>query len=227
MRRALLVTVVFLVGGCGGAMSAGEDEAAFTVAVGDHAADVSRGAGVDLERLVAETAAAAFTRLPHRGRIRIRVVLDARRAIPEVGVGGSTDPADGDVFLAIDGTPPGGLRHALETWLPQALAHELHHSSRIRRGPGYGETLGEALVSEGLAEHFVDELLPATPPRPWDNALSKAQERALWRRAEPMLSSTYDHNTWFFGGYRMPRWGGLHPGIPHGRRLPRRGSVSR
>jgi predicted Zn-dependent protease DUF2268 len=152
--------------------------------------------------------------------------LDASRAIPEVGVGGVTAPKGGDVFLWIDGTPPGGLRHALKTRIPQALAHELHHSSRIRTGPGYGKTLGEALISEGLAEHFVDEVFPATPPRPWDRALSKAEERSLWRQAEPVLWRTYDQNTWFFGGYKVPRWTGYTLGYRIVACLPGQGSLS-
>ncbi len=67
-------------------------------------------------------------------------------SIPEVGVGGCTD-SHGDVFISIDDTPRGGLRAALSTWIPATVAHELHHSSRTRTGPGYGTTLGDALVS--------------------------------------------------------------------------------
>jgi hypothetical protein len=208
VRRAVLVAAVFLVTGCGGASTQDEGEQAFAVAVSEDAARISERADVDLPRLITTSATEVFSRLPHSGRIRIELGLDASRAIPEVGVGGVTAPKNGDVFLWIDGTPPGGLRHALETWIPQALAHELHHSTRIRIGPGYGKTLGEALISEGLAEHFIDEVFPATPPRPWDRVLSKAEERSLWRQAEPVLWRIYDHNTWFFGGYKVPRWTG-------------------
>ena len=183
---------------------------AFTVAVGEDAASASRAAGVDLEGLAVRSARRAFEVLPHRGKIRIAVTLDAAGAIPETGVGGATHPGTGDVALWIDGSPPGGSKAALETWVPAALAHELHHSSRVRMGPGYGTTLAEALVTEGLADHFVAEAFPDTPPQPWDNALSKDEEAELWRKARPVLEvpGGYNNQAWFFGGGDLPRWAG-------------------
>lgn len=182
----------------------------FTVVISDDAASVSREEGVDLERLVAASARTVFELLPHRGRIRIEVAVDASRAIPEIGVGGFTNPSSGDVSIWIDGSPPGGVEATLETWIPALLAHELHHSSRVRTGPGYGTTLAEALVSEGLADHFAAEAFPNTPPQPWDNALSGDQETALWRKAQSVLEapSGYDHQAWFFGGGDLPRLAG-------------------
>ncbi|MES0476805.1 MULTISPECIES: DUF2268 domain-containing putative Zn-dependent protease [Citrobacter freundii complex] len=38
----------------------------------------------------------------------------------------------------------------------------LHHAARWQ-GPGYGSTLGEALVSKGLADHFSLELFGGEP----------------------------------------------------------------
>jgi hypothetical protein len=114
---SLLIGVVALVGGCGGITSKAEGHRAFTVAVSGDAARVSREAGVELERIVADSAARVFMLLPHRGRIRIEVQLDASRSIPEVGVGGYTDPKDGNVFLWIDDSPPGGLaKSSPRTW---------------------------------------------------------------------------------------------------------------
>lgn len=208
----ILIGLVVLVAGCGGSTSKAEDDGAFTVAISEDARRVFQDSGVDLDRLVTDSAAKVFTLLPHRGRIRIDLQVDARRSVPEVGVGGYTDPEDGSVSVWIDDSPPGGLRNALQTWVPATLAHELHHSSRIRTGPGYGTTLGEALVSEGLADHFVNEAFPTTPPQPWDNALSEGQEHALWQRAAPQLWRAHDHRLWFFGGPAIPRWAGYSLG---------------
>jgi hypothetical protein len=178
--------------------------------ISDDAKGAAREVGVDLDRLVAGSARRAFELLPHRSRIRIEVVLDASRSIPEIGVGGLTHPATGEVSVWIDAAPPGGLKAALEMWVPATLAHELHHSSRVRTGPGYGITLAEALVTEGLADHFVAEAFPGTPPQPWDHALSADQETDLWRKAQPILDvpGGYDHRAWFFGGSDLPRWAG-------------------
>jgi Predicted Zn-dependent protease (DUF2268) len=207
----LLLGTIMAFGGCGGPTSKPVAEQPFTVEVSQDARRICQQAGVDLERLVADSAATVLSRLPHRGRISILVRLDASRSIPEVGVGGFTDPQDGDVFVWIDDTPPSGLPAALRTWVPATLAHELHHSSRIRMGPGYGSTLGEALVTEGLADHFAAEVFPRTPLAPWDHALSADQEHALWERAQPDLWGSYslgDHQRWFFGGSGIPRWAG-------------------
>jgi hypothetical protein len=208
----LALTAAVVLAGCVHDEPSREVPDPFTVAVSQDAASASRAAGVDLERLVVRSARRAFDLLPHRGRIRIEVALDAAGLIPEIGVGGFTNPATVDVFTTIDSTPPGGLKTALETWVPPLVAHELHHSSRIRTGPGYGKTLGEALVSEGLADHFAPEAFPDTPPQPWDNALSNDQEAELWRKAQSILDvpGGYNHQAWFFGGGAagLPRWSG-------------------
>ena len=208
---SLLTGVVALVAGCGGGTSKAEDDGPFTVAISEDARQVSQNSGVDLDRLVTDSAAKVFTLLPHVGRIRIDVQLDASRSIPEVGVGGYTDPKNGNVSLDRRQSA-GRAGHVLQTWVPATLAHELHHSSRIRTGPGYGMTLGEALVTEGLADHFVDEAFPTTPPQPWDKALTEEQEHALWQRAEPELWRAYDHRLWFFGDSGIPRWAGYSLG---------------
>ncbi len=181
---------------------------AFEVVVDEGAARVSREAGVDLERLVEQSAETVFRLLPHRDRIRIDVQLNPQRANPETGVGGFTNPTTGNVLVSIAENVD---RDDLTTWLPATLAHELHHSSRIRTGPGYGWTLGEALVTEGLAEHFVAEVFPSTPPRPWDNAFPSERESAIWHQAQQELNgpdSDEDHRRWFFGAGRLPRWAG-------------------
>ena len=182
----------------------------FTVVVSEDAASAASAAGVDLERLAVASARRAFELLPHRGKIRIGVALDGVWSIPEIGVGGVTHSGTGDVLVSIDGAPPGGLKAALETWVPPLVAHELHHSSRVRTGPGYGKTLGEALVTEGLADHFASEAFPDTPSQPWDNALSNEQEAELWRRAQSVLKvpGGYNHRAWFYGGGDLPRWAG-------------------
>jgi hypothetical protein len=102
--------------------------------------------------------------LPHRGRVEITVRVSPERTIPGIGIDGFTGPK-GNVAIAIDPSHT-DLRHTLETWIPATVAHELHHSSRMRVGPGYGVTLGQAIVSEGLADRFAYEVFPDTPPQP-------------------------------------------------------------
>ena len=53
----------------------------------------------------------------------------------------------------------------------------MHHCLR-NAGPGYGQSLGEALVSEGLAGQFVNRLY-GTPPEPWEKAVAPTRRLAL------------------------------------------------
>lgn len=91
----------------------------------------------------------------------------------------------------------------------RTLIHEFHHLLRWD-GPGYGKTLGEALVSEGLAGHFVLQVLGGKPD-PWD-AVNPSE--GLARRAANEWSRLgYDHAEWFFGKGKVRRWSGY--GLGH------------
>ncbi|MDW5375354.1 DUF2268 domain-containing putative Zn-dependent protease [Halomonas sp. HP20-15] len=91
------------------------------------------------------------------------------------------------------------------------VAHELHHVMRWR-GPGYGRTLGEALVSEGLAGHFCRQLY-ASAPEPWESALSETETVACAMKAKQQwFAQSYRHDEWFFGQGGLPRWAGYSLG---------------
>ena len=77
------------------------------------------------------------------------------------------------------------------------------------RGPGYGLTLLEAMISEGMADHFAIELLDSPIP-PWSDAFPEDRTDFYLARAELELdSTTFDFNNWFFGpSFDLPRWSG-------------------
>ena len=83
--------------------------------------------------------------------------------IPEKGHLGYA-PEVGVVFLTVDPENPAFSKNDAQS-LERMFAHELHHAARWA-GPGYGLTLGEVIVSEGLAGHFSLELLGGEP-EPW------------------------------------------------------------
>lgn len=130
------------------------------------------------------------------------VVRVGEDVIPEWGIGGRA-PARGVIELVVD-----PARLAPEHFR-RTLVHELHHLARWE-GPGYGRSLGEALVSEGLAGHFVTEILGG-PADPWDQVRPGAgvlkQAASLWARPD------YDHGAWFFGRGKMRKWTGY--GLGH------------
>ncbi|MGE0454863.1 MAG: DUF2268 domain-containing putative Zn-dependent protease [Vicinamibacteria bacterium] len=158
-----------------------------------------------IHEMLTATLARVTPALPLDG-VTISVSADASRAIGGWGVGGFT-PDGRTVQLHVDPAFP-ELAQLLPSRLPPMLAHELHHAKRWR-GPGYGRTLLEAMVSEGLADRFAIELLGAPVP-PWSDAFSR-QETALYLDlARPELDSTsYSHERWFFvRSATLPRWAG-------------------
>lgn len=140
--------------------------------------------------------------------VDVALSIDPSWCIPELGLLGYA-PTGYGLQLTIDPKNP----NFVASWrreLPATLAHELHHVRRWR-GPGYGRTLREALVSEGLAQHFEAAQRSELPIY----AQPSSDLEALWARARPELDApTYSHNTWFFGSEteQLPRWAGYQLG---------------
>jgi Predicted Zn-dependent protease (DUF2268) len=135
----------------------------------------------------------------------IFIQADAGNVIPERGFVGYA-PAPGAIYFTFDPANP-NMAPNLGAPLERMIAHEYHHAMRWY-GVGYGRTLIEALVSEGLAGRFVEELF-ASEPEPWERALPATAlppfaARALAEGDTPV----YDHASWFFGRGSLPRWVG-------------------
>ena len=84
-------------------------------------------------------------------QIDIIFVSAAALAIPEYGIGGNS-PGPNHVYVSFD---PNSDK-ITQDGLNETLFHEIHHCMRWRN-PGYGETLGEAMISEGLACLYEEE----------------------------------------------------------------------
>ena len=125
------------------------------------------------------------------------------QVIPEFGIAGYAPDAH-RVFLSVDPDNPNFADTLRGGALQRQVAHEVHHCLRWA-GPGYGTTLGEALVSEGLAGQFASRLF-GSPPEPWERAVTPAVAAMHFPSAADLASSTYDHSAWFFGvGGKYPR----------------------
>lgn len=128
--------------------------------------------------------------------------------------------------LSIDGKYPGGYAPngyevfvALPSWPVSSrqwidtIAHELHHVVRWQHG-GYGKTLGEALVTEGLACWFAE--LESGWKAPWIRGDTSA---ALWKKAQEQWDDPdYKHDEWFFRG-PLGKWAGYRMGYVLVRRV--------
>lgn len=160
-----------------------------------------------IRELLEQTMARASAELAvGQASVSITVSSDPSRAIPGYGLGGYA--LNGVTMeIVIDPSFP-ALGDVLPERLPPVAAHELHHNVRWR-GPGYGTTLLENMVSEGLADHFAIELLGGSI-RPWSNAFPRDQTDDYLARALPELdSTTFDFRAWFFGiGSELPPWVG-------------------
>lgn len=137
------------------------------------------------------------------------VVQTGKRIIPEKGHLGYA-PKPGVVFITVDPDNP-ALKANVDGSLERMFAHELHHAARWD-GPGYGSSLGEALVSEGLAGHFVLELFGG-PSEPWEQLPDSDIGAHAALAAQKWESTDYNHEAWFFGRGELPRWLGYSLGF--------------
>lgn len=110
-------------------------------------------------------------------------------SLPKGGLAGHS-PAPGVIEITQD---PDRFDPDLFT---RVLVRQALHQIRWD-GPGYGRSLGDALVSEGLAGHFVVQVLGGAPDQadatvPASGAARMAMNE--WARRD------YDHARWFTGG---------------------------
>ena len=113
--------------------------------------------------------------------------------------------------LTVDPNNPHFEATLSDETLRRQVAHEVHHCLRMA-GPGYGRTLGEALVSEGLAGRFTQWLF-GNAPEPWECAVGAATLQSHAPDATELAASDYGHHAWFFGAEgTRPRWLGYTMG---------------
>ena len=141
----------------------------------------------------------------------IRVRAAPENTIPEIGIGGF-NPNEREVIISIDPNFV-DLDQTIAVELKPQLAHEMHHAKR-RRSVGYGSTLLQALVSEGLADWFSIEVTGIDPPI-WSTALSGSElEHWIEEARDGWNNGTYNHAEWFLGtSQEIPRWAGYSIGF--------------
>lgn len=208
LSRALgVVGVLSIALGCDAANGSGPDGNRIRIVDPDGRLRDHAGA---IDSLTRAALASVMTRLEVTG-VTITLLPDPSSAIAGWGIGGFTPDAATVIIYLDPGFPD--LGRLLPSRLPPLVAHELHHAVRHRR-PGYGATLLEAMVSEGLADRFAIELLGAPPP-PWSMALTAEEADRLLELARPEFDARgYDHPRWFFGtSATVPRWTGYTLGF--------------
>ena len=157
------------------------------------------------ERIAAEIGAAwdAVAGVVRTAPLDILVQRLPGAGIPEIGMVGHAY-RKGLFALTVDPANP-YFEASLEGALRRQVTHEVHHCLRMA-GPGYGRTLGAALVSEGLAGQFTRRLF-GNAPEPWERAVEEDEMQGQLPDVTALTRASYDHDAWFFGaGGARPRW---------------------
>lgn len=143
--------------------------------------------------------------LPVQG-MEVYISTDDSLIIPEWSLGGHSIN-DNDIEIALG---PEKLNQDRVTYI---LAHEIHHCYRSK-GPRYGTSLLQVLVSEGTADHFAVKVSGLSPP-PWSTALSGEELLRISRMARSELNNTpFDRGRWLFGSDQdIPKWAGYTLGF--------------
>ncbi len=131
----------------------------------------------------------------HADQIDVIFVNAPWSIIPEYGIGGYSS---GSYNISISLDPK---RDFSVEDLISSILHEVHHCMRWR-DPGYGETLGEAMISEGLATLFEEEYSGKAPL--YGQVKIKPSEIALAEKS--LADKNYTHSDWFFGAGKIQRW---------------------
>ncbi len=129
-------------------------------------------------------------------KIDVVFVNDPMNVIPEIGIGGYS-PGPYNIYVSLD---PNFKTFSVEDMVSTIL-HETHHCMRWRN-PGYGLSLGEAMISEGLATLFEEEYSGKTPIYAQVNIKQEEIDKAK----KNLNNKKYNHSDWFFGGTDTQRW---------------------
>lgn len=143
-------------------------------------------------------------------RLDILIQVAPESVIPEIGFAGRAySPTLFGLFIGPEN--PYLSQMSENGTLVRQIVHEVHHCIRMK-DPGYGWTLGEALVSEGLAGQFVGWLLGTAPER-WEQAVELSELQANRVTLTDLQNRQYDHAAWFFGSSGYRRWYGYTLGF--------------
>jgi len=161
---------------------------------------------------IAEEVRASASKLIPVGEVRFTVNRRPKTVVPFIGVGGScfsTEVVSLDVDPTLDITDEKKRRLIRYT-----VAHELHHAARWR-SVGCGRSLREALVFEGLADHFARQMEPSVV-MPWTRPMGPFA-RSMCRLQLSVISRArlFSRRVWFYRGSAVrgiPRWAGYSLG---------------
>lgn len=162
----------------------------------------------ELNSIAEATIASVLKLLPIKD-VDIVFYNNPKATIDEIGGIGGFSPNANLIFISLNPRHP-NFKKAVKEELAFTLAHELHHTIRWQKQVE-GDTLLEAMIFEGLADHFAMEATGRNKPSPWSYALTPEQKEVFIKKALlEWKQPTYDNDLWFFGSKPdiIPRWTG-------------------
>lgn len=189
LRRAALSALVLAVAACTNSPSPPARPAAthatpgpvtesfdhrFTVTFSAQVLEKASADGMNLPRVTGQALAHINALLPGPPTT-ITVSTNSLVVIPQTGTNGYTDPGTGSITISLAQTPQASFDSIMQLWLPRTFSHEIDHSVRVLAGPGFGPSLLEDIITEGISSAFDMSAFPGTP-NPWDRAISRSQE---------------------------------------------------
>jgi uncharacterized protein YjaZ len=156
-------------------------------------------------QVITDSVVSAIEKVTPIGDIDIVFYNNPETVIKELGIGGFT-PLENTIFMSLDVNNP-NFKESLKGELEYTITHEINHAIRFRT-PIPKETLLEAAISEGLADHFAVQIT-GKKPAAWTHALTDVEEKGMIERMKKEWNEApYNHNAWFYGSKEMniPRW---------------------
>lgn len=147
-------------------------------------------------------------------RVNITVYFTEKDVIPGIGVSGYT-PYHDWIQIKIDPTGQ-NFQKIIERYVSATVYHEMHHAARWS-SVGYGKSLTEVIVTEGLATVYQEEKWGKFDA-PWSAYTDDEIENFLGiyrkRAHEDVHYGHVAHAKWFFGGTpEIPKWLGYKVGV--------------
>lgn len=160
-----------------------------------------------VSRIAKETLDAAKGLLQYSNQVEV-VIIEAQDffVIPQLGITGSAI-GKSCIEIKIDFCRK-DLDNIINIEIPATVYHELSHLVRENK-LGYGNTLLDSMVSEGVACYIEKSVIPREIPY----IQPIKDEDSFWTKAkESFDDSKYNHSAWFFGAGELPNWIGYRLG---------------
>jgi len=144
--------------------------------------------------------------------VNITIYPNSDFTMLETGEGGYTPSMDWFHIYINPAKKKIELDKIIKNIIPATVYHEMSHVSRWKN-TGYGRSLLDVIVTEGLANVFSGEQWKKYKA-PWNNYSKKEIIKLLdlLKKRKKSNDKNYNHDEWFYGTGKLPRWTGYKLG---------------